>query len=101
VPNTSSITKNKTTLAAETAIESTPSISEQRRFEERPKTHRGSSISEASKEEFEFVERSEAIPEEDEGDESVPCVPPSEAKDGPTSTQEGKPELADVTRLDK
>jgi hypothetical protein len=101
VRRTSSITKNKTTLATETALESTPSISEQRRFEERPKTHRGSSISEASKEEIEFVERSETIPEEDEDDESAPCVPLSEAKDGPTSTQEDKPELADVTHLDK
>jgi hypothetical protein len=76
-------------------------MSEQRRFEARPKTHRGSSISEASKEEIEFVERSEAIPEEDEGDESAPCVPHSEAKDGPTATQEDQPELADVTHMDK
>lgn len=98
---TSSITKKKTPLSTETAFESTPSLSEQQHFEGRPKTHRGSSVSDASKEEIESIERSEAIPEEDEGDESTPCVPQSEAKDVQTSTQEDKPALAEVTHSDK
>lgn len=98
---TSSITKNKTPLSTETALESTPSLSEQHHFEERPKTHRGSSVSDASKEEIESIERSEAIPEEDEGDDSASCVPHPEAKKVQTLTQEDTSALKDVTHSDK
>jgi hypothetical protein len=98
---TSSITKTKTPLSTETALESTPSLSEQQHFEERPRTHRGSSVSDASKEEIECVEKSQAIPEEDEGEESEPCVPQPEETKVQTSKEESKPALADVTPSDK
>jgi hypothetical protein len=98
---TSSITKTKTPLSNETALESTPSLSEQQRFEERPRTHRGSSVSEASKEEIECVERSNAIPEEDEDGEDTACLPLRSGKRAQTTTDGAKASLADVTSSDK
>jgi hypothetical protein len=98
---TSSITKTKTLLSTETALESTPSLSEQQHFEERPRTHRGSSVSEASREEIECVEKSQAIPEEDEDEDSAPCVPKSEENKVQTSMEEDQPALADFTSSDK
>jgi hypothetical protein len=97
----SSITKTKTPLSNETALESTPSLSEQRRFEERPRTHRGSSVSEASKEEIECVEKSNAIPEEDEDSEETACLPRTSEKKAQTTTDGAKSSLADVTSSDK
>jgi hypothetical protein len=101
---TSSITQTKTPLSNETALESTSSLSEQQRFEERPRTHRGSSVSEASKEEIECVEKSNAIPEEDEegeeGEETA-CLPRTSEKKAQTTTDRAKSSLADVTSSDK
>jgi hypothetical protein len=99
----SSITKTKTPLSNETALESMPSLSEQQRFEERPRTHRGSSVSEASKEEIECVEKSNAIPEEDEDEEDgeeTACLPTGEKK-AQTTTDRVKSSLTDVTSSDK
>jgi hypothetical protein len=101
---TSSITKTKTPLSNETALESTPSLSEQQRFEERPRTHRGSSVSEASKEEIECIEKSNAIPEEDEDDEDgeeTACLPRTSEKKAQTTTDGAKSSLADATYSDK
>lgn len=98
---TSSITKIKTPLSNETALESTPSLSEQQRFEERPRTHRGSSVSDASKEEIECVEKSNAIPEEDEGDEETACLPQTSEKMAQTTTDRAKSSLAGVTSSDE
>ena len=61
---TSSITKTKTPLSTETAVESSPSTKEH--FEPPPRLHRGSSVSEASKEEIDSIEKAQMIPEEDE-----------------------------------
>ena len=99
---TSSITKTKTPLSNETALESTPSLAEQR-FEERPRTHRGSSVSEASKEEIECVEKSNTIPEEDEDedDEETACLPRTSEKKAQTTTDGAKSSLADVTSSDE
>jgi len=101
---TSSITKTKMPLSNETALESTPSLSEQQRFEERPRTHRGSSVSEASKEEIECIEKSNAIPEEDEDDEDgeeTACLPPTSEKKAQTTTDGATSSLADATSSDK
>jgi hypothetical protein len=97
----SSITKTKTLLSNETALESTPSLSEQQRFEERPRTHRGSSVSEATKEEIECIEKSNAIPEEDEDGEETACLPRTSEKKAQTTTDRVKSSLADVTSSDK
>jgi hypothetical protein len=97
----SSITKTKTPLSNETALESTPSLSEQRRYEERPRTHRGSSVSEASKEEIECVEKSNAIPEEDEDSEETACLPRTSEKKVQTTTDGAKSLLAEVTSSDR
>ena len=103
---TSSITKTKMPLSNETALESTPSLSEQQRFEERPRTHRGSSVSEATKEEIECVEKSNAIPEEDEDDEDgeeTACLPRTSEKKAKaqTTTDGATSSLADATSSDK
>jgi len=98
----SSITKAKTLLSNESALESTPSLSEQQRFEERPRTHRGSSVSEATKEEIECIEKSNAIPEEDEDDdEETACLPRTSEKKAQTTTDRAKSSLADVTSSDE
>ena len=107
---TSSIVKKKTALSNETAVESTPAPSvEQQAFEERPRTHRGSSVSEASREEIECVEKSQAIPEEEEGDEGEARVQGREEEEkkekekgkGQASTDHVEPSLAEVTSSDK
>ena len=104
---TSSIVKKKTSLSNETALDSTPALPvEQQAVEERPRTHRGSSVSEASREEIEGVEKAQAIPEEDEGDEGEARVQEREEEKrkkekGQASTDEVKPSLADVTSSDK
>lgn len=97
---TSGITKTKTPLSNEAALESTPSLSEQR-FEERPRTHRGSSVSEASKEEIECVEKSNTILEEDEDDEETACLPGTGQKKAQTATARAKSSLAYVTSSDE
>ena len=97
----SSITKTKTSLSNETALDSTPARpAEQQHFEARPRTHRGSSVSDASREEIECIEQSQAIREEDEGEEDAPCVPGTGEK-ARASTEEAQPALADVTSSDK
>jgi hypothetical protein len=98
---TSSIPKTQTPLSNETALESTSSLSEQQRFEERPRTHRGSSVSEASKEEIECVEKSNAIPEEDEDDEETPGSPRTSDSKAQTTTDGAKSLLADVASSDE
>ena len=98
---TSSITKTKTPLSNETAVESTPALPEQQHFEERPRTHRGSSVSDASKEEIECVEKSVAIPEEDEGQEDAVDMQEAGEKKVQAATEEPKPALTDVTSSDK
>ncbi len=86
---TSSITKQKSALSNETALESSPALDEE--IEERPplRTHRGSSVSDASKEEIADVEKACAIPEEEE------------SEDEQHTSHEGRPAIADVTSSNK
>lgn len=90
---TSSITKNKTPLSTEMALESTPSLlsEPQQHVNEKPRTHQGSSVFDATPEEITSLEKSTAIPEEeeeeededeeekDQGRDSAPGVPTSGA----------------------
>jgi len=98
---TNSIPKAKTPLANETAVGSPTALSEHRHFEERPRTHRGSSVSDASKEEIECVEKSGAIPEEDEGDEETvdtqKAAEKAAEKQARAAKEDAQPALADVT----
>ena len=68
---TSSITKQKSALSNETALESSSALGEQAEEPERPslRTHRGSSVSDASKEEIAGIEKACAIPEEEESED--------------------------------
>jgi len=93
----SSITKTKTPLSNETTLESALPQPEQQHLEEVPRTHRGSRVSDASEQEIECVEKSAAIPEEDEGNDDAPCVPLKEERKPETSTEESQPALADAS----
>jgi len=57
-------------------------------------------VSDASREEIECIEQSQAIREEDEGDDDAPCVPGTGEK-ARASTEEDQPAVADVTSSDK
>lgn len=63
----SSLTKIKTPLSHEAGLGSPPSP--EPRFEQRPREHRGSSVSEASREEIALIEKARMIVEEDEDEE--------------------------------
>ena len=68
--------------------------------------HRGSEVSLASQDEIKEIEKATMIPEEDEGDDSAPCIPakaPTSAKASSSATAEPAPpraeDLADLQAL--
>lgn len=77
-------------LTQESAAESTASLQLEASDEKSPiYLHRGSSISMASKDEIAEVEKSQAIMEEDEGDDSEACVPTGSPKIAGTTATTG------------
>ncbi len=91
----SSMTKTKSSLSEETVATSSTEL-EVAKLEPNPRTHQGSSVSTASKEEIEATERENAIPEETEDmDESSAKTGAEVTEAPPTSVPDNAGKLDD------